>query len=157
MLGERTEHRRVAAELCHVHARLRCLRIHHATIKGDSAIDQVDQDWYEGEFIPKVQQRGAAIIKARGASSAASAAGSAIDHMRSWALGTADGDWVSMGVSSDGSYGIEEGIVYSYPCTCKNGKYEIVQGLDINDFSRDRMNATETELREERSAVEDLL
>ena len=130
--------------------------IHHATVKGAPAIDQVDQGWYTDTFIPDVQQRGAAIIKARGASSAASAAGSAIDHMRSWALGTDDGDWVSMGVPSDGSYGIEPGVIYGYPCTCKNGQYEIVQGLEINEFSRDRMDATDQELREERAAVEGL-
>lgn len=131
--------------------------IHQATVKGDSAIDQIDQGWYESDFIPTVQQRGAAIIKARGASSAASAASAAIDHMRDWALGTPEGDWVSMAVPSDGSYGIEEGIVYGYPVTCSGGKYEIVQGLEINDFSRDRMDATDKELREERAAVEDLL
>lgn len=130
--------------------------IHHATVKGKPAINQVDQAWYEGEFIPKVQQRGAAIIKARGASSAASAAAAAIDHMRSWALGTAKGDWVSMGIPSDGSYGIKPGVIYGYPVTCKKGKYEIVQGLKINDFSRARMDATDKELREERDAVEKL-
>ena len=104
-----------------------------------------------------MQQRGAAIIKARGASSAASAANAAIDHMRSWALGTADGDWVSMGVYSDGSYGIEEGLIYSFPCVCKNGDWEIVQGVEINDFSRAKMAATEKELTEERDAVAHLL
>lgn len=130
--------------------------LHAATVKGQAALDQVDQDWYENTFIPEVQQRGATIIKARGASSAASAASSAIDHMRDWALGTAEGDWVSMGIPSDGSYGIEAGIVYGYPVTCKNGTYEIVQGLEINDFSRARMDATEQELREERAAVEAL-
>jgi len=117
----------------------------------------VAQDWYREVFIPTVQQRGAAIIKARGASSAASAASSAIDHMRSWVLGTAEGDWVSMAVPSDGSYGIEPGIIYSYPCVCSNGDYQIVQGLEIDEFSRDRMDASATELREERAAVEDLL
>jgi len=131
--------------------------IHHADVKGAGALAQVDQDWYEGDFIPTVQQRGAAIIKARGASSAASAASAAIDHMRDWALGTADGDWVSMAVPSDGSYGIEEGVIYGYPVTCADGKYQIVQGLEINEFSRTRMDATEAELREERAAVEDLL
>jgi len=130
--------------------------LHHCTVKGSAAMDQVDQGWYESEFIPKVQQRGAAIIKARGASSAASAASSAIDHMRSWALGTPEGDWVSMAVPSDGSYGIEPGVIYGYPCTCKDGKYEIVQGLEINDFSRKRMDDTDAELREERAAVEKL-
>ena len=92
--------------------------LHHCEVDGKVAIDQVEQDWYEGTYIPEVQQRGAAIIKARGASSAASAASAAVDHMRSWALGTADGDWVSMGIYSDGSYGIQEGLIYSFPCTC---------------------------------------
>ena len=131
--------------------------LHHATVKGEAALSKVDQDWYENTFIPDVQQRGAAIIKARGASSAASAASAAIDHMRSWALGTEAGDWVSMGIPSDGSYGIEPGVIYGYPCTCKDGKYEIVQGLEIGEFSRARMDATEQELREEREAVKDLL
>ncbi|HET7611477.1 MAG TPA: malate dehydrogenase [Rhodanobacteraceae bacterium] len=131
--------------------------IHHATVKGQAAMSLVDQAWYEKEFIPTVQQRGAAIIKARGASSAASAASAAIDHMHSWALGTAEGDWVSMGIPSDGSYGIEPGVIYGYPVTCKNGKYDIVQGLEINAFSRARMDATDKELREERAAVEHLL
>jgi len=131
--------------------------IHHATVKGKPALSLVDQAWYEKEFIPTVQQRGAAIIKARGASSAASAASAAIDHMHSWALGTAEGDWVSMGIPSDGSYGIEPGVIYGYPVTCKNGKYDIVQGLEINAFSRARMDATDKELREERAAVEHLL
>jgi len=131
--------------------------IHHATVKGKSALSLVDRAWYEKEFIPTVQQRGAAIIKARGASSAASAASAAIDHMHSWALGTAEGDWVSMGIPSDGSYSIQPGVIYGYPVTCKAGKYEIVQGLEINDFSRTRMDATDKELREERAAVEHLL
>jgi malate dehydrogenase len=131
--------------------------IHHATVKGKPAMSLVDQDWYEKEFIPTVQQRGAAIIKARGASSAASAASAAIDHMRSWALGSAEGDWVSMGIPADGSYGIEPGVIYGYPVTCKDGKYTIVQGLDINDFSRARMDATAKELHEERASVEQLL
>lgn len=130
--------------------------LHHAKIKGAAALSKVDQSWYEGTFIPDVQQRGAAIIKARGASSAASAASAAVDHMRSWALGTADGDWVSMAVPSDGSYGIEPGVIYGYPVKCKDGKYEIVQGLDVNEFSRARMDATEKELREERAGVEHL-
>ena len=117
----------------------------------------VARDWYREVFIPTVQQRGAAIIKARGASSAASAASSAIDHMRSWALGTAEGDWVSMAVPADGSYEIEPGIIYSFPCVCKDGEYEIVQGLSIDEFSRERMDASEAELREERAAVEHLL
>lgn len=130
--------------------------LHHATVRGIGAMAQIEQPWYEGTFIPTVQQRGAAIIKARGASSAASAASAAIDHMRSWALGTAEGDWVSMGIPSDGSYGIAPGVIYGYPCTCKDGKYAIVQGLEINAFSRARMDATEKELREERAGVEHL-
>ena len=131
--------------------------ISHATVKGKAAKGLVEDSWYKDTFIPVVQQRGAAIIKARGASSAASAASAAIDHMRTWALGTDGDDWVSMGVPSDGSYGIAPGIIYSYPCRCKNGDYEIVQGLDINAFSREKMDATERELREERAAVENLL
>jgi len=131
--------------------------IHHAKVKGQAAIGMVEQDWYEGTFIPDVQQRGAAIIKARGASSAASAANAAIGHMRTWALGSPDGDWVSMGVYSDGSYGIQQGLIYSFPCVCKGGDWQIVQGLEINDFSRARMTATETELAEERDAVSHLL
>lgn len=129
--------------------------LHKATVKGQAALDLVDQSWYADTFIPTVQQRGAAIIKARGASSAASAASAAVDHMRDWALGSG-GEWVSMAVASDGSYGIPEGVVYSYPCVCEGGQYSIVQGLDINDFSRERMEATNTELREERAAVEHL-
>lgn len=131
--------------------------ISHARVAGNDAAGLVSEDWLTDEFIPTVQQRGAAIIAARGASSAASAASAAIDHMRDWAQGTADGDWVSMAIPADGSYGIESGIVYSYPVRCTSGKYEIVQGLDIDDFSRTRMAATETELREERAAIEELL
>ena len=131
--------------------------IHHATVKGQRATELVGEAWYRDTFIPTVQQRGAAIIKARGASSAASAASAAIDHMRSWALGTTEGDWVSMGVPSDGSYGIAPGVIYGYPVTCRNGKYEIVLKLEINEFSRERMDASEKELREERAAVEHLL
>ncbi|SFF53028.1 malate dehydrogenase (NAD) [Fontimonas thermophila] len=130
--------------------------ISHCTVKGKPAKSLVDQAWIEKEFIPTVQQRGAAIIKARGLSSAASAASAAVDHMRDWALGT-NGKWVSMAVPSDGSYGIKPGVVYGYPCVCKNGQYEIVQGLDIDAFSRARMDATDAELREERAAIEDLL
>src|SRR5690349_17327030 len=130
--------------------------LHQATVKGQAALSLVDQTWYEKDFIPTVQQRGAAIIKARGASSAASAASAAVDHMRSWALGTAEGDWVSMGIPSDGSYGIAPGVIYGYPVTVKDGKYAIVQGLQINDFSRARMDATDKELREERGGVEHL-
>ncbi|MCB1640532.1 MAG: malate dehydrogenase, partial [Xanthomonadales bacterium] len=129
--------------------------VHHCDVEGQAATSLVDMEWVSNDFIPVVQQRGAAIIKARGASSAASAASAAIDHMRDWALGT-DGAWVTMGVPADGSYGIEPGVIYGYPCTCANGRYEIVQGLAINDYSRERMNATEKELREERAAVEHL-
>lgn len=131
--------------------------LHHAKVDGKTAIDLVDQAWYENDFIPTVQQRGAAIISARGASSAASAANAAISHMRTWALGTAAGDWASMGVYSDGSYDITEGLIYSFPCVCNNGEWEIVQGLSINEFSRAKMQATEIELSEERDAVQHLL
>jgi malate dehydrogenase len=131
--------------------------LHHATVQGKPALARVDQAWYAETFIPVVQQRGAAIIKARGASSAASAGSAAIDHIRDWALGTPAGDWVSMAVPSDGSYGIPEGVIYGYPVTCAGGRYEIVQGLAINDFSRARMDATHRELLEERDGVKDLL
>ncbi len=131
--------------------------LHHAKVDGQSAIDLVDQDWYENQFIPTVQQRGAAIIKARGASSAASAANAAIAHMRTWVKGSESGDWVSMGVYSDGSYGISEGLIYSFPCICEAGDWKIVQGLDINSFSRDKMSATEQELTEEKEGVAHLL
>lgn len=130
--------------------------INHATVKGVAAMDQVDQAWFEGSFIPDVQQRGGAIIKARGASSAASAASSAVDHMRNWALGTPEGEFVSMAVPSDGSYGIEAGVIFGYPVTCENGSYEIVQGLEIDAFSQNRLDETNKELREERAAVEGL-
>lgn len=130
--------------------------VSHTTVKGTPAKSLVDQNWIEKDFIPVVQQRGAAIIKARGLSSAASAASAAVDHMHDWALGTG-GKWVSMGIPSDGSYGIEPGVVYGYPVTCANGQYEIVQGLSVDEFSRGRMSVTETELREERAAIEDLL
>ncbi len=131
--------------------------IHHATVGGKAAIDMVESDWLANEFIPTVQQRGAAIIKARGASSAASAASAAIDHMHDWALGTPPDNWVSMAIPSDGSYGVAAGIIYSHPVRCSGGKYEIVQGLEISDFSQERMLATEQELREERAAIESLL
>ena len=131
--------------------------VNHATVAGKAATDLVDQDWLAADFIPVVQQRGAAIINARGLSSAASAASAAIDHMHDWVLGTPDGDWVSMAIPADGSYGIEAGIVYSYPVRCAGGKVEIVQGLSIDEFSRERMAATESELREERAAIEELL
>ncbi len=131
--------------------------IHHATVAGKPAIDLVDQAWLAEEFIPLVQQRGAAIIKARNASSAASAASAAIDHMHDWALGTTPDDWVSMAIPADGSYGIAPGVTYSYPVRCRDGCYEIVQDLAVNTFSRERMQATEAELREERTAIESLL
>ena len=131
--------------------------LHHCVVDGKDALDLVDRSWYTDNFIPTVQKRGAAIIEARGASSAASAASAAIDHMHTWVFGTGEKDWVSMAVPSDGSYGIEEGLVYSFPCTCKNGIYSIVTDLPVNDFSREKMKATEKELREERSAVEDLI
>ena len=169
----RLDHNRAIAQLahkagCHVsdlrrmtiwgnHSATQYPDIHHSEVNGKAASDLVDESWLVDEFIPVVQQRGAAIIKARGASSAASAASAAIDHMHDWALGTPAGDWVSMGIPSDGSYGIEPGIIYSYPVTCSGGKYEIVQGLEISDFSRERMGATEVELREERAAIEELL
>jgi malate dehydrogenase len=130
--------------------------LHQATVCGKAALSLVEQQWYASEFIPVVQQRGAAIIKARGASSAASAAAAAIDHMHDWALGTPEGDWVSMGVPADGSYGIAPGILYGYPVTVKDGKFTIVQGLSVNEFSRARMDATAKELREERAGVEHL-
>jgi malate dehydrogenase len=129
----------------------------HAEVKGQNAAQLVgDQAWLEGEFIPTVQQRGAAIIEARGLSSAASAANAAIDHVRSWALGTPEGDWVSMAIPSDGSYGVPEGLMSSFPVTCSGGEYSIVQGLDIDEFSQSRIDATVTELAEERDAVKEL-
>jgi malate dehydrogenase len=131
--------------------------VSHARVDGKPAPEWVDQSWLEESFIPTVQQRGAAIIKARGQSSAASAASAAIDHMRDWTLGTAGDDWVSMAIPSDGSYGIAEGLIYSFPVRCVEGRYQIVQGLHIDDFSRARMSATEQELIEERDAVKHLL
>jgi malate dehydrogenase len=131
--------------------------ITHALIKGKPAAGLVDQKWLEESFIPTVQQRGAAVIKARGSSSAASAASAAIDHVRTWVFGTGEGDWTSMGIASDGSYGIKPGLIYSYPVTCNHGDYKIVQGLSIDDFSRARMSASEAELREEREGVKALL
>jgi len=128
-----------------------------ATIGGASVKDSInDESWNKETFIPKVGKRGAAIIEARGLSSAASAANAAIDHIHDWVLGT-DGHWVTMGIPSDGSYGIPKDVMYGFPVTCKNGEYEIVQGLDIDDFSRDRMNFTLNELEEERAGVADLL
>ncbi len=131
--------------------------LHHATIGGRPALSLVEQSWFRDTFIPTVQQRGAAIIKARGSSSAASAASAAMDHIRDWVLGTPAGDWVSMAVPADGSYGIPEGVIYSYPVTCQGGEYKIVQGLDIDDFSRGKMRATHQELCEERDGVKDLI
>ncbi len=131
--------------------------LYNAKVGGAPALSKVDEGWYHSDFIPTVQQRGAAIIKARGASSAASAASAAIDHMRNWALGTEGDSYVSMGIPADGSYGIEPGIIYGYPCRCGGGKYEIVQGLEVSDFAKEKMAATEAELREERAAVESLL
>ena len=131
--------------------------LYNAHVAGRKAIELVDQEWYETDFIPTVQQRGAAIIKARGASSAASAANAAIDNMRSWALGTDGDDWVSMGVYSDGSYGIAEGLIYSFPCRCCKGEWVIVSDVEVNEFSRAKMQATEQELIEERDAVAHLL
>ena len=129
----------------------------HAEVKGQNAAELVgDEAWYADTYIPTVAQRGAAIIKARGLSSAASAANAAIDHVRSWHLGTPEGDWVSMAIPSDGSYGVPEGLISSFPCVCKDGKYEIVQGLDINEFSRTRIDKSVGELAEERDAVREL-
>jgi malate dehydrogenase len=129
----------------------------HCEIDGKNAAQTVnDQNWLENDFIPTVAKRGAAIIKARGLSSAASAANAAIDHMRNWALGTPDGDWVSMAIPSDGSYGVPEGIISSFPCVCKNGDYQIVQGLDIDAFSRAKIDASVAELIEERDEVKKL-
>ncbi|WP_310583402.1 malate dehydrogenase [Deinococcus sp.] len=125
-------------------------------VDGQPALSLVDQTWYESEFIPTVAKRGAAIIEARGASSAASAASAAIDHMRNWALGTPEGDWVSMGIPSDGSYGVPEGLIYGFPVTCQGGQYSIVQGLEVSEFSQGRMDATAQELTEERDAVRGL-
>ena len=132
--------------------------VFHAEIDGAPAFERVgsDQGWLEGDFIPTVQQRGAAIIKARGLSSAASAANAALDHVRSWVQGTPEGDWVSMAIPSDGSYGVPEGIISSFPVTCRDGSYEIVQGLDIDDFSRGRIDASTQELVDERDAVRQL-
>lgn len=131
--------------------------LYHAKVAGKNAYDTVnDHEWYANTYLPTVAKRGAAIIEARGASSAASAANAAVDHIRSWSLGTAPGDWVSMAVPSDGSYGVPEGLISSFPCTCANGEYSIVQGLDINEFSRGKIDASVAELGEERDAVRDL-
>ncbi len=130
--------------------------LHHAKVRGQDALSLVDDLWFVNEFIPTVQQRGEAVIKARGQSSAGSAANAALDQMRVWAQGTPDNDWVSMGILSDGSYGIEKGLIYSFPVTVKEGDMQIVQNLPINDFSRHRMRATEEELKQERDAVKHL-
>jgi malate dehydrogenase len=131
--------------------------LHHATVDGRPALSVVGESWFKEVFIPTVQQRGAAVIKARGTSSAASAASAAIDHIHDWVIGTRAGDWVSMGIPSDGSYGIPEGVIYSYPVTCEGGRYRIVPGLSINEFSREKMLATHRELCEERDGVRDLI
>ena len=131
--------------------------LNHATVRGVPALSVVEASWFKDTYIPTVQQRGAAVIKARGTSSAASAAAAALDHVHDWMLGTPPGDWVSMAVTSDGSYGNPEGVIYSHPVTCKNGEYSIVQGLEISDFSREKMQATHRELLEERDGVKDLI
>jgi len=131
--------------------------IFHAKVAGDNAAEKInDQAWLEGDFIPTVQKRGAAIIEARGASSAASAASAAIDHVHDWVLGTPEGDWVSMAIPSDGSYGVQEGLISSFPVTCSDGEFKIVQGLEISEFSRGRIDASVAELAEEREAVREL-
>lgn len=130
--------------------------ISFATVNGDKAADKVDATWAKEEFMPIVAKRGAAVIAARGASSAASAANAILDHMHDWVLGSAEGDWVSMAVPSDGSYGIEEGLIYSYPVVCKNGDYEIVQGLEVSDFIKDKMIESQKELQEEAETCKDL-
>jgi malate dehydrogenase len=129
----------------------------NAKVNGERAWDVVgDESWVADEYIPRVGKRGAEIIEARGASSAASAANAAIDHVHDWVNGTADGDWVSMAVPSDGSYGVEEGIISSFPCRCSGGEWEIVQGLEVPDFSQERIDRTVDELKEERDAVQKL-
>ncbi|MHC8441246.1 MAG: malate dehydrogenase [Candidatus Eutrophobiaceae bacterium] len=131
--------------------------LHQATVDGVAAMDGLDQDWYRKEYIPMVANRGSAIIEARGASSAASAANAVIDHMHSWVIGTPEDDWTSMAVPSDGSYGIPEGLMYSFPVRCRNGEWEVVQGLELNDFSRQMMSATQKELEEERATVKKIV
>jgi malate dehydrogenase len=128
--------------------------IFHAKVRGQDASEVVnDQEWLENDFIPTVQKRGAAVLEARGASSAASAANAAIDHVHDWVLGTPAGDWVSMSIPSDGAYGVEEGVISSFPVTCSNGAYEVVEGLEVNEFSQSRIDTTVNELKEEREAV----
>lgn len=129
----------------------------HATIGGEPAMTKLDTVWVRNTFIPRVQKRGAEIIEARGLSSAASAGYAGLDHVRDWLSGSADGDWVSMGIPSDGSYGVSEGLIYSHPCVCRNGDYEVVQGLSIDPYSQEKMDATRKELEEERDAVRHLL
>ncbi|SEF92723.1 malate dehydrogenase [Marinobacterium lutimaris] len=131
--------------------------LHHATVLDEPVMGQIDRSWYEEVFIPKIQNRGGEIIAARGLSSAASAAQAVIDHMHDWILGTEPGEIVSMGIVSDGSYGVEKGIIYSFPVRCDYGRYQIVKGLEIGDWARERMKATEAELIEERDAVQHLL
>ena len=131
--------------------------IHHATVDDQPAVDLVSLDWMKNTFIPNVQQRGAEIIQTRGLSSAASAASAAIDQVKNWIFGSANNDWVSMAIPSDGSYGISEGVIYSFPVVCKDGTYEIVQGLEMNEFSEDCLGASEAELLGERKAIEHLL
>jgi malate dehydrogenase len=131
--------------------------LHHAEVGGSPALSLVDEAWYRDKYIPRVAKRGAEIIDARGASSAASAANAALEHMRDWVRGTAEGDWTSMAIVSDGSYGVAEGLMYSFPVTCSGGDYSIVQGLPVSDFSRERMQATEAELAEEQAAIRKLL
>jgi malate dehydrogenase len=129
----------------------------HARVRGEVAAEVVDdQEWLDSEFIPTVAKRGATVIEVRGASSAGSAANAAIDHVHDWALGTPEGDWVSMSVPSDGSYGVGEGLISGFPCTCSGGEWRIVEGLDLNDFSRERIDASVNELKEERDAVQQL-
>jgi malate dehydrogenase len=131
--------------------------VFHAKVKGGNAAEAIgDQDWIENDFIPTVQKRGAAIIEARGASSAASAANAALDHVYNWVNGTPDGDWVSMAIAADGSYGVGEGIFSGYPCTCSGGEYTIVEGLELDEFSRARIDATVKELNDERDAITQL-
>jgi len=129
----------------------------HTTVNGKAALELVDLDWYVNDYIPRLAKRGAEIIEARGASSAASAANAALEHMRDWTLGSKDDNWLSMGIASDGSYGIPEELVYSFPVTCANGDYEIIQGLDINKFSHEKMSATQKELEEERGVIKHML
>ena len=131
--------------------------IFNAKVKGQNAAEAVnDQEWLENDFLPTVQKRGAAVIEARGASSAASAANAAVDHVHDWVTGTPEGDWVSMGIPSDGSYGVDEGVIFGFPVTCSGGAYEIVQGLDLNDFSQSRLDVTVNELQDERETVKQL-